>query len=103
MKELLQAGFVAVALAGAAIPALAFPPEDVEMPSTTYWPDVDFAWYLNVGKPLATPVEATPAPRAGYIWAPGRYETVGARQQWVAGRWVKDDFEQQVAALQRGE
>ena len=76
-----------LAVAGLAIatPALAF---------------VDFAWYANVGRPVAstTPVVVEiPAPRAGYIWSPGHYETRGEHQVAVAGHFVRDDFAEQVA------
>ena len=88
MHKLISAGFATAALASASIPALAF----------TVWPDVDFEWYANVGKPMATQVvEVTPAPRAGYIWAPGHYETRGTHQVWVAGHFVVDDYNRQVA------
>jgi hypothetical protein len=89
MQKLVSAGFAIIALSGAALPVLA----------QTVWPDVNFEWYADVGKPLTA--EATPAPRAGYIWSPGRYETRGAGEAWVAGHWVKDDFANQVADLQR--
>ena len=89
MQKLISAGFATIALSAAAIPAFAY----------TVWPDVDFQWYANVGQPYTTAAEATPAPRAGYIWAPGRYETFGTRQEWVAGHWIKDDLAEQVAAF----
>ena len=87
-QTLISAGFATIALASAAVPALAF----------SVYPDVDFEWYANVGKfmPGTTVVEVTPAPREGYIWAPGRWETRGVHQTWAAGRWVKDDYQQQL-------
>lgn len=88
MHRIISAGFAVAALASASVPALAW----------TVWPDVDFEWYANVGKqPASQAVEVFPAPRPGYIWSPGHYERVGARQQWVEGRWVKDDYADQVA------
>jgi hypothetical protein len=89
MQKLISAGFATAALASAAFPVFAF----------TVWPDVDFEWYLDVGQPLSTAIaEPAPAPRAGYIWAPGHYENRGGRQAWFAGQWIKDDFAEQVAA-----
>ena len=88
IQRLIQLGFTTAALASASLPAL----------SWTVWPNVDFEWYANVGKPLAgASVEVFPAPREGYIWAPGRYETINGRQAWVAGRWVRDDYAERVA------
>ena len=94
MQTLISTGFATVALASAAIPALAW----------TVYPDVDFEWYANVGKSLpgTTVVELTPAAREGYIWAPGRWETRGTRQTWVAGSFVKDDYQQQLTAYNNG-
>ena len=87
-QKLVSAGFVIVALASASIPAFAW----------TVWPDVDFEWYTQVGKPLAaTGVEVTLAPRAGYIVSPGHWETRGTRQVWVASHYVRDDYPQQLA------
>ena len=92
MNALISAGF-ATALASASIPAVA----------TTFYPDFDFEWYANVGKPLpGMTVELLPAPRAGYIFVPGRYETRGTRQVWVAGHYIKDDYAQQVAIYNTG-
>jgi len=86
MQKLISAGFATAALASASVPALAW----------TVWPDVDFEWYADVGKPMYQTVEITPAPRAGYIWTPGHWETRGHHQAWVSGHFVKDDYEQQV-------
>ena len=88
MQRVIQIGFAACALASASLPAL----------SWTVWPDVDFEWYANVGKPVngGTP-EVMPAAREGYIWAPGRYETVSNRQVWMPGRWIRDDYAERVA------
>jgi WXXGXW repeat (2 copies) len=90
MQRVLYAGFAAAALASVSPPALS---------SWTLYPGVDFEWYANVGKPVAGPVvvQAYPAPREGYIWSPGHYETSGARQVWVEGHWIADDYAQQVA------
>lgn len=59
-------------------------------------PDVDFEWYANVGK-SAAPMHAFPAPRPGYIWSPGHWETQGTHQRFVAGHWIVDDYAAQLA------
>ncbi|WP_422001666.1 YXWGXW repeat-containing protein [Reyranella sp.] len=38
--------------------------------------------------PPPAPYEAVPAPRAGYVWAPGHYNLVNDRYQWSPGHWV---------------
>jgi len=92
IQTLISAGFATCALASASIPALAW----------TVWPDVDFEWYANVGRP-ATYVEVMPAPRQGYIWSPGHWETRGGtKQTWVAGHFVKDDYAEQLAVYNNG-
>jgi len=88
IQRVISVGFATAALASASLPAL----------SWTVWPDVDFEWYANVGKPVAaTGLEVMPAPRAGYIWAPGHYESVGSRHAWVPGHWIRDDYAERVA------
>src|SRR6476659_9059107 len=88
IQKIISAGFATCALASASVPALAW----------TVWPDVDFQWYADVGRPLnGATVEIYPAPRAGWIWAPGHYETRGMQQVGVQGRWIQDDYAQQVA------
>ena len=83
-----------LAVAGLAIasPALAW----------TVWPDVDFEWYANVGRP-GVAVETFPAPRAGYIWSPARYEWTGTRQVAMPGVWIKDDYDQQWRTYSMGQ
>jgi len=89
IQRLISAGFATAALVSASVPALAW----------TVWPDVDFEWYAGVGQTVGAPaVELYPAPREGHIWAPGHWETRGVRQAWVAGHWVADDYDQQLAA-----
>jgi hypothetical protein len=86
IQKVISAGFAAAALATASMPAGAY----------TVWPDVDFEWYANVGKPVAGPsVEVYPAPRAGYIWAPGHWETQSGTPMWVGGQWIVDDYDTQ--------
>jgi YXWGXW repeat-containing protein len=89
IQRLISAGFATAALLSASVPALAW----------TVWPDVDFEWYADVGHAVGGPaVEVYPAARAGYIWAPGHWETRGVRQAWIAGHWVADDYNEQLAA-----
>ena len=88
IQKIISAGFATCALASASVPALAW----------TVWPDVDFQWYADVGRPInGATVEIYPAPRAGWIWSPGHYEKRGTQQAWVEGRWIRDDYAQQVA------
>jgi hypothetical protein len=91
IQTMISTGFATIALTSAAIPALAW----------TIYPDVDFEWYAAVGK-NSPAVEVIPASREGYIWAPGRWETLGTRQAWVSGRWIKDDYQQQLMAYSNG-
>ena len=92
--KLISAAFAASALASVAIPAAAF----------TVYPDVDFEWYANVGKPLASPpVEVILlAPREGYMVSPGHWETRGTHQVWVPAQYVKDDYQQQLIVYNSG-
>lgn len=87
IQKIIYGGFAACALASASMPAFSY----------TVWPDVDFEWYANVGKPVAGTyyTEVMPAPRPGYIWSPGHYEWTGSRQVWMPGVWVKDDYDRQ--------
>ncbi len=88
IQRIISLGFATAAIASASLPAL----------SWTVWPDVDFEWYANVGKPVnGATLEVMPAAREGYIWAPGRYETVSNRQVWMPGRWIRDDYAERVA------
>jgi hypothetical protein len=93
-QTLISTGFATIALASAAIPALAL----------NVYPDVDFEWYTNVGRSPsnATVVEVTPAARTGYLWSPGHWETRGTHQAWVAGHWIKDDYQQQLMVYNNG-
>jgi len=43
---------------------------------------------VTFGSPPPAPVyEAVPAPRAGYVWAPGHYRLVNDRYVWNPGHW----------------
>lgn len=93
IQKLISAGFALAALTSASVPALAW----------TVWPDIDFEWYADVGRPLYQPsVEVYPAPREGYIWAPGHWENRGTRMAWNPGHFVKDDYYQQLAMYNNG-
>jgi hypothetical protein len=39
--------------------------------------------------PPAAPFEAVPAPRHGYVWAPGHYEWHHGRYVWIGGSWLQ--------------
>jgi WXXGXW repeat (2 copies) len=46
---------------------------------------------LTVGTPPPAPVyEVVPAPRAGYVWAPGFWQWEGSRHTWHAGYWMPE-------------
>ena len=87
MPQLVYAALATATLASASFPAL----------SWTAWPDVDFEWYANVGKPLTTVVITPvavyplyPAPRDGMIWSPTHWETRGDHQVQVRGHWIRE-------------
>jgi hypothetical protein len=43
---------------------------------------------VDIGRPPpAARVEAVPAPRAGYVWAPGYWLWDGHRHIWFKGHW----------------
>ena len=47
---------------------------------------------VDVGVVIAPPeprVEVVPAPRPGYVWAPGYYQWNGHRHNWHNGYWVR--------------
>lgn len=72
VQQLISAGFALAALGTAAVPALAW----------TVWPDVDFEWYANVGKPVATtssaPITAPATAGRNDLIAPGLGESITA-------------------------
>jgi hypothetical protein len=72
-QKLFLAGLVAATLGSIAIPAAARTNVDL---------------YLNVGPPPLR-YEVVPAPRYGYVWAPGYWHWTGHRHLWVAGHWVR--------------
>ncbi len=40
--------------------------------------------------PPAPRVEVVPAPRPGYVWAPGFWEWRGHEHVWVSGHWMAE-------------
>jgi hypothetical protein len=40
--------------------------------------------------PPAPVQEVVPAPRRGYVWAPGYYDYRGNQYIWVQGRWMRE-------------
>ena len=40
--------------------------------------------------PPAERVEVVPAPRSGYVWAPGYYRWDGGHHIWVKGHWIRE-------------
>ena len=40
--------------------------------------------------PPAPVVEVVPAPRQGYVWAPGHHEWRGNQYVWVPGQWLNE-------------
>ena len=97
IQKVIHAGFAMCALASASMPAM----------SWTTWPDVDFEWYANVGKPVqgtsVAAVEVLPAPREGQIYSPAHFErNASGTQTYVAGQWIADDYQQQVQTYALG-
>jgi hypothetical protein len=41
-------------------------------------------------RPPPPRVIVVPAPRAGYVWAPGFWRWNGRRHVWVEGHWVRE-------------
>ncbi len=45
---------------------------------------------IDIGTPPpAARVEVVPAPRPGFIWAPGYWRWEGRRHVWAEGHWIK--------------
>lgn len=48
---------------------------------------------VNVDIRIARPaprIEVVPAPRRGYVWAPGYWRWRGHQHVWVAGHWIRE-------------
>ena len=50
---------------------------------------IDLNLFVNAAPPAAR-YEAIPAPRSGYVWAPGYWNWEGNRHVWTAGRWEQE-------------
>ena len=46
--------------------------------------------YVVETAPPPPRVEVVPAPRHGYVWAPGYWDWRGRRHVWVNGNWVHE-------------
>lgn len=45
---------------------------------------------INIGTPPPAPIyEVVPAPRVGYVWAPGYWHWEHERHVWVPGHWIE--------------
>jgi WXXGXW repeat (2 copies) len=71
-RKLLFAAIVSTTLAAVALPAAAA---------------VDF--YVNIAPP-APRYEVVPAPRVGYVWAPGYWDYRANRYVWSKGHWERE-------------
>lgn len=71
-RKLLIAAIVSSAFAAVSLPAVSA---------------VDF--YVNVGPP-AVRYEAVPAPRAGYVWAPGYWDYRANKYAWTRGHFERE-------------
>jgi hypothetical protein len=49
---------------------------------------------IRVGPPPAV-VEVVPAPRHGYVWAPGYWRWNGSKHVWAKGRWMREQHGRQ--------
>jgi hypothetical protein len=74
MKRLALAALIAIGAAAAPLPSLAY--SDVSLTIST--------------APPAPLYERAPAPRHGYVWAPGHWEWSGRRHTWAPGYWVAE-------------
>jgi hypothetical protein len=100
MQRIIYTGFAAVAIASASMPV--FPAHDMASRPAVQGPD--FAWFADVGRPdvLVATVAPQPPAREGYIWSPQRWEWNGREHVWTEGRWVRDDYAEQVALYNLG-
>ena len=73
MKKLIVASLVASALGTASVPASA---------------RTNVEFFVNVPPP-APGVEVVPAPRVGYVWAPGYWVWRHGRHVWVRGHYLR--------------
>lgn len=99
-KTLLTAALAAGSLMGVVSVAQAVPavvaPSGTYYPGTTVYPGQPNATvYSYPGQtvivqpaPPAPLYEAVPAPREGYVWAPGHYEWRNGQYVWIGGEWM---------------
>lgn len=74
---------VLTALAAAAVSTSAL------VAPATLTPAAQSGLNISIGSPPPAPVyEVLPAPRSGYVWAPGYYRWEGGRHVWAPGRWM---------------
>ena len=81
MKRSLLVTFAAAAISTAALvaPALVTPAA------------AEVGVNVSIGAPPPAPLyEVVPAPRAGYVWAPGYWRWDGGRHVWAPGRFVAE-------------
>ena len=76
--------FAALAAAAISTPALIVPA--MVSPAAA---QVDLS--IAIGMPPPPPrYEVVPAPRAGYVWAPGFWRWEGSRHVWAPGHWMAE-------------
>ena len=83
-KTLLAAALAGGALMGVSSVAQAVP----AVVASTPYPGGPYV--IVQSAPPAPVYEAIPAPRQGWVWAPGHYEWRDGRYVWSSGRWVQD-------------
>jgi WXXGXW repeat (2 copies) len=71
-RKLLLAAIVSSTFAAVSLPAFA---------------EIDF--HVDIAPPAAR-YEAVPAPRAGYVWAPGYWDYRGHKYAWTKGHWERE-------------
>ena len=83
MKRILYTALAAVAISTPALIAPAmFSPAAAQ---------ANMSIGLTIGTPPPAPIfEVVPAPRVGYIWAPGFWHWEGSRHVWHAGYWMPE-------------
>jgi len=58
---------------------------------TTAAAQATLSFGVTIGVPPPAPIfEAVPAPRSGFIWAPGYWYWDGGRHLWAPGRWIAE-------------
>jgi hypothetical protein len=76
--------FTALAAAAISLPALTVPA--LVTPAAA-----QASLNISIGTPPPAPIyEVVPAPRPGYVWAPGYYRHDGVRYVWAPGRWIAE-------------